>query len=57
MLGNQTLETLLLEWNSVGVWESSFGLFCEGLAAHSFLVHLHLHNNQIDIGGQVNPKR
>ena len=47
MLGNQTLETLLLEWNSVGVWEFTFALFCEGLAAHSFLVHLHLHNNQI----------
>ena len=42
------METLLLEWNSVGVWESSFVLFCEGLAAHSFLVHLHRHDNQID---------
>ena len=51
MLGNQTLETLLLEWNSVGVWEFSFALFCEGLAAHSFLVHLDLHNNQIDHTG------
>ena len=51
MLGNQTLETLLLEWNSVGVCEFSFAGFCEGLAAHSFLVHLHLHDNQIDHTG------
>ena len=26
-------------------------MFCEGLAANSFLVHLHLHNNQIDHTG------
>ena len=51
MLENQTLVTLLLEWNSVGVWKSSFVLFCEGLAAHSFLVHLRLHDNQIDHTG------
>ena len=51
MLGNQTLETLLLELNFVDVWEFSFALFCEGLAVHSFLVHLRLHNNQIDHTG------
>ena len=45
------METLLLEWNAVGVWESSFALFCEGLAANSSLVHLDLRNNQIDHTG------
>ena len=50
-VGKSNFGTLLLEWNSVGVWEFSFALFCEGLAAHSFLVHLHLHNNQIDHTG------
>ena len=48
---NHTAETLLLEWNAIGVWESAFASFCEGLAANTSLIHLDIRNNQIDHTG------
>ncbi|XP_078484908.1 leucine-rich repeat-containing protein 45-like [Ciona intestinalis] len=48
---NQTLEALFLEWNSIGIWESSFLVFCEGLSFNSSLQHLDLRNNKIDHTG------
>ncbi|CAK8680733.1 unnamed protein product [Clavelina lepadiformis] len=48
---NHSLQTLLLEWNSLGVWESAFTAFCEGVASNVTLKHLDLRNNQIDHTG------
>uniref|UniRef100_A0A8D0GIS5 Leucine rich repeat containing 45 n=1 Tax=Sphenodon punctatus TaxID=8508 RepID=A0A8D0GIS5_SPHPU len=43
--------SLALEWNSLGVWEESFSLFCEGLGANCSLQQLDLRNNQINHQG------
>jgi len=51
---NNSIEVLLLEWNSLGVWEASFGLFCEGLLSNSSLKTQDLRNNQIDHSGAMN---
>uniref|UniRef100_H2Y929 Leucine-rich repeat-containing protein 45 n=1 Tax=Ciona savignyi TaxID=51511 RepID=H2Y929_CIOSA len=48
---NQTLEALFLEWNSLGIWESAFLAFCEGLASNHSLQHLDIRNNKIDPTG------
>ena len=48
---NQVVESLLLEWNALGVWESSFGALCEGLAQNSSVTYLDLRNNQINHTG------
>ncbi|XP_010215526.1 PREDICTED: leucine-rich repeat-containing protein 45 [Tinamus guttatus] len=48
---NQSIRSLILEWNSLGVWEEGFSFFCQGLAANSFLQRLDLRNNQINHQG------
>ncbi|NXX95478.1 LRC45 protein, partial [Centropus bengalensis] len=45
--------SLVLEWNSLGVWEEGFALFCQGLGANSVLQRLDLRNNQINHQGAV----
>jgi len=45
---NQSLKSLILEWNSLGSWEDSFVNFCDGLATNIILTSLDLRNNQID---------
>uniref|UniRef100_A0A669PT17 Leucine rich repeat containing 45 n=1 Tax=Phasianus colchicus TaxID=9054 RepID=A0A669PT17_PHACC len=42
---------LILEWNSLGVWEEGFSFFCQGLGANNFLQRLDLRNNQINHHG------
>ncbi|KAM6317579.1 leucine-rich repeat-containing protein 45 isoform 2-T2 [Podargus strigoides] len=48
---NKSIRSLILEWNSLGVWEESFSFFCEGLGANNFLQQLDLRNNQINHQG------
>ncbi|NXQ37467.1 LRC45 protein, partial [Alaudala cheleensis] len=48
---NQAIRSLTLEWNSLGLWEESFSLFCQGLRANSSLQRLDLRNNQINQHG------
>lgn len=43
--------SLVLEWNSLGVWEEGFSLFCQGLSANRSLQRLDLRNNQINHEG------
>ena len=43
--------SLILEWNSLGVWEEGFSFFCQGLGANNFLQRLDLRNNQINHQG------
>ncbi|NWR75949.1 LRC45 protein, partial [Centropus unirufus] len=45
--------SLVLEWNSLGVWEEGFALFCQGLGANNVLQRLDLRNNQINHQGAV----
>lgn len=42
---------LILEWNSLGMWEEGFSFFCQGLGANNFLQRLDLRNNQINHQG------
>lgn len=50
---NHTLQTLCLEWNSLGLWEAAFGTLCEGLAANTGLTNLDIRNNEINhVGAQ-----
>lgn len=42
---------LVLEWNSLGMWDEAFSLFCRGLASNRVLTHLDLRNNQINHHG------
>lgn len=44
---NNTLTSLCLEWNNLGMLESSFAIFCDGIRANVGLEHLDLRNNQI----------
>lgn len=44
---NKTLTSLCLEWNDLGMLESSFAIFCDGLRANTSLKRLDLRNNQI----------
>ncbi|XP_053424204.1 leucine-rich repeat-containing protein 45 isoform X2 [Nycticebus coucang] len=48
---NKSIQSLSLEWNSLGAWEDAFATFCGGLAANSTLWHLDLRNNQISHKG------
>ncbi|NXN45947.1 LRC45 protein, partial [Rhinoptilus africanus] len=48
---NKSIRSLILEWNSLGVWEEGFSFFCEGLGANSILQRLDLRNNQISHQG------
>ncbi|KAM9258468.1 leucine-rich repeat-containing protein 45 isoform 1-T1 [Cariama cristata] len=48
---NKSIKSLILEWNSLGVWEEGFSFFCQGLGANSFLQRLDLRNNQINHQG------
>ncbi|XP_020856516.1 leucine-rich repeat-containing protein 45 [Phascolarctos cinereus] len=48
---NKAIQSLILEWNSLGMWEESFSLFCEGLGANTTLQQLDLRNNQINHKG------
>ncbi|NWH58672.1 LRC45 protein, partial [Geococcyx californianus] len=43
--------SLILEWNSLGMWEEDFFLFCQGLAANSVLQRLDLRSNEISHQG------
>ncbi|XP_010280043.1 PREDICTED: leucine-rich repeat-containing protein 45, partial [Phaethon lepturus] len=48
---NKSIQSLILEWNSLGVWEEGFSFFCQGLGANNFLQRLDLRNNQINHQG------
>ncbi|XP_006145676.1 leucine-rich repeat-containing protein 45 isoform X2 [Tupaia chinensis] len=48
---NRAIQSLTLEWNSLGTWEEAFATFCGGLAANSTLQQLDLRNNQISHKG------
>ncbi|CAM5096793.1 unnamed protein product [Natator depressus] len=48
---NKSIRSLTLEWNSLGMWEEGFSLFCQGLGANRFLQWLDLRNNQINQQG------
>ncbi|XP_074080953.1 leucine-rich repeat-containing protein 45 [Macrotis lagotis] len=48
---NKSIQSLILEWNNLGMWEESFSLFCEGLGANTTLLQLDLRNNQINHKG------
>ncbi|XP_074116568.1 leucine-rich repeat-containing protein 45 [Sminthopsis crassicaudata] len=48
---NKSIQSLILEWNNLGMWEESFSLFCEGLRANTTLQQLDLRNNQINHKG------
>ena len=43
--------SLCLEWNAVGMLDTSFSVFCEGLGGNSTLQVLDLRNNQINHDG------
>ena len=43
--------SICLEWNGLGLLETSFAAFCDGLAANSALRALDLRNNQINHEG------
>ncbi|XP_035694895.1 leucine-rich repeat-containing protein 45-like [Branchiostoma floridae] len=44
---NKSLRSVCLEWNSLGMFASSFTILCEGLGANHTLQVLDLRNNQI----------
>ncbi|XP_032228433.2 leucine-rich repeat-containing protein 45 [Nematostella vectensis] len=44
---NTTVQSLQLEWNSIGLWESGIAAVAEGLAMNQVLIVLDLRNNQI----------
>lgn len=44
---NKHLLSLCLEWNCLGMLETPFGVFCEGLGSNSHLQLLDVRNNQI----------
>ncbi|NWQ79835.1 LRC45 protein, partial [Columbina picui] len=48
---NKSIRSLILEWNSLGVWEEGFSFFCQGLGANTSLQRLDLRNNQINHQG------
>ncbi|XP_040845675.1 leucine-rich repeat-containing protein 45 isoform X2 [Ochotona curzoniae] len=48
---NRSIQSLTLEWNSLGAWEDAFAAFCGGLAANGTLQQLDLRNNQISHTG------
>ncbi|XP_034799058.1 leucine-rich repeat-containing protein 45 isoform X2 [Pan paniscus] len=48
---NKSIQSLTLEWNSLGTWDDAFATFCGGLAANGALQRLDLRNNQISHKG------
>lgn len=48
---NKSIQSLTLEWNSLGAWEDAFAAFCGGLAANEALLQLDLRNNQVSHQG------
>ena len=48
---NSTLLSICLEWNALGMIDSAFGAFCEGLSSNTKLQVLDLRNNQISHDG------
>ncbi|XP_036692915.1 leucine-rich repeat-containing protein 45 isoform X4 [Balaenoptera musculus] len=48
---NKSIQSLTLEWNSLGTWEEAFAAFCGALAANGTLRQLDLRNNQISHKG------
>ncbi|XP_033037523.1 leucine-rich repeat-containing protein 45 isoform X3 [Trachypithecus francoisi] len=48
---NKSIQSLTLEWNSLGTWDDAFATFCGGLAANGTLQQLDLRNNQINHQG------
>ncbi|XP_003913643.1 leucine-rich repeat-containing protein 45 isoform X2 [Papio anubis] len=48
---NKSIQSLTLEWNSLGTWDDAFATFCGGLAANGTLQQLDLRNNQISHKG------
>ncbi|XP_061866531.1 leucine-rich repeat-containing protein 45 [Colius striatus] len=48
---NKSIRSLILEWNSLGLWEEGFSFFCQGLGANNSLQRLDLRNNQINHQG------
>lgn len=44
---NTCVRSLLVEWNSLGLWDNGMRAFCEGLALNQVLLFLDLRNNQI----------
>ncbi|PVD37436.1 hypothetical protein C0Q70_00026 [Pomacea canaliculata] len=48
---NKSLISICLEWNALGMLETSFATFCDGLGANSVLQALDLRNNQINHEG------
>ncbi|KAM6245133.1 leucine-rich repeat-containing protein 45 isoform 1-T1 [Porphyrio hochstetteri] len=48
---NKSIRSLILEWNSLGVWEEGFSCFCHGLGTNKSLQRLDLRNNQINHQG------
>ncbi|TSK14497.1 Leucine-rich repeat-containing protein 45 [Bagarius yarrelli] len=51
LVRNKTLQRLVLEWNTLGMWDEYFSVFCEGLASNNSLIQLDLRNNQINHKG------
>ncbi|XP_068269598.1 leucine-rich repeat-containing protein 45 isoform X3 [Nyctibius grandis] len=48
---NKSIRSLVLEWNSLGMWEEGFSFFCQALGANNCLQRLDLRNNQINHQG------
>ncbi|NXT74949.1 LRC45 protein, partial [Zapornia atra] len=48
---NKSIRSLILEWNSLGVWEEGFSSFCQALGTNRSLQRLDLRNNQINHQG------
>ncbi|NXH15460.1 LRC45 protein, partial [Bucco capensis] len=48
---NKSIRSLILEWNSLGLWEEGFSFFCQGLGVNNSLQRLDLRNNQINHQG------
>uniref|UniRef100_K9IM92 Putative leucine-rich repeat-containing protein 45 n=1 Tax=Desmodus rotundus TaxID=9430 RepID=K9IM92_DESRO len=46
-----SIQSLTLEWNSLGTWEDAFATFCRALAGNGVLRQLDLRNNQISHQG------
>ena len=44
---NISVRSLLLEWNSLGLWDSGMIAIAEGLAVNQVLMYLDLRNNQV----------
>lgn len=44
---NTCVRSLLVEWNSLGLWDNGMTAVCEGLALNQVLLFLDLRNNQI----------